>query len=54
MILINFGFLVFGVTDYVDQQLALHYGAVQAGEPRLAAEEKACLKLGEHLAKYVV
>jgi len=53
MILINFGFLVFGVTDYVNQQLTLHYGAVQAGEPQLDVEKKACLKLGEHLAKYV-
>jgi len=33
-ILINYGFLVFGVTDYVDKQLTLHYGAVLVGEPR--------------------
>ncbi len=53
MILINFGFLVFGVTDYVDEQLTLHYGATVAGEPRSAAEKAACLRLGERLAEYL-
>lgn len=50
-ILINYGFLVFGVTDYVDKQLTLHYGTVMAGEPRSVAEQNACLKLGERLAE---
>jgi len=54
MILINFGFLVFGVTDYVDQQLTLHYGAILAGEPHLEPEQNACLRLGEQLSKYLL
>ena len=50
MILINFSFLVFGVTGYVDEQWTLRYGAVQAGEPRQKAEKKACRKLGKCLS----
>ena len=52
-ILINFGFLVFGVPDYVGEKYTLHYGAVVAGEPRKAAEIAACERLGERLARWV-
>ncbi|MCF7802631.1 MAG: flavodoxin domain-containing protein [Candidatus Marinimicrobia bacterium] len=52
-VLMNFGFLVFGVTDYVAQQFTLHYGAVNAGAPRTEKAEKACVKLGEMLAMHV-
>jgi NAD(P)H dehydrogenase (quinone) len=33
-VLINFGFLVFGVTDYASAMHTPHYGAVTAREPR--------------------
>ena len=33
-VLINFGFLVFGVTDYAGKLTTAHYGAVTAREPR--------------------
>jgi NAD(P)H dehydrogenase (quinone) len=52
-VLMNFGFLVFGVTDYVAKQFTLHYGAVLAGEPRNEREVASCRKLGERLAQWV-
>ncbi|MCF7740286.1 MAG: flavodoxin family protein [Candidatus Marinimicrobia bacterium] len=52
-ILINFGFLVFGVTDYVDKNLTLHYGSVVAGEPRSESEKESCRRLGEKLSLWV-
>jgi NAD(P)H dehydrogenase (quinone) len=52
-ILINYGFLVFGVTDYVAPRFTLHYGAVVAGEPRSEGEVASCLRLGERLATWV-
>jgi NAD(P)H dehydrogenase (quinone) len=53
ILLMNFGFLVFGVTDYVDDRMTLHYGAVTAGEPRHESEIKACRRLGKRLAQWV-
>ncbi len=32
-ILLNYGFFVFGITDYVDTKFTLHYGAISAGLP---------------------
>ena len=52
-VLMNFGFLVFGIPDYVADQFTLHYGAVVSGEPRLDREIAACKKLGERLAQWV-
>ena len=52
--LINYGFLVFGLPDYVGKQLTLHYGAVLAGEPRKTEEREACTRLGERLVKWVM
>jgi len=52
VMLMNFGFLVFGVTDYVADKFTLHYGAVVAGEPRLDKEIAACVRLGERLAQW--
>jgi NAD(P)H dehydrogenase (quinone) len=52
-ILINFGFLVFGVTDYVASQFTLHYGAIVAGEPREEREQDACRRLGIRLGEWV-
>jgi NAD(P)H dehydrogenase (quinone) len=51
-VLINFGLLVFGVTDYVGQLSTLHYGAVTAREPRDEDEQAACRKLGARLAEW--
>ena len=52
-ILMNYGFLVFGVTDYVAQGFTLHYGATVAGEPRADRELEACRRLGQRLAEWV-
>jgi NAD(P)H dehydrogenase (quinone) len=52
--LMNFGFLVFGVTDYVGDKFTLHYGAVVAGEPRTKEEIEACRRLGERLAQWTL
>ena len=52
-VLVNFGFLVFGLPDYVGKQLTLHYGAVIAGEPRTEQEREACRRLGKRLALWV-
>ena len=52
-VLINFGFLVFGVTDYVSKLMTLHYGAVTAREPRSEEAQDACRKLGKRLAEWV-
>ena len=52
-VLMNFGFLVFGVTDYAANMLTLHYGAVVAKEPRGAADEAACRLLGQRLTEWV-
>ena len=52
-ILMNFGFLVFGIPDYVGKKLTLHYGAIVAGEPRTSDEINACIRLGEKLAGWI-
>jgi NAD(P)H dehydrogenase (quinone) len=48
-ILMNYGFSVFGVTEYVAERFTLHYGAVAAGEPRSEGERQACRQLGREL-----
>ena len=52
-IMMNFGFLVFGVTDYSGHQFTGHYGAIQAGEPRQEKEIEMCRVLGRRLAEWV-
>jgi len=52
-IMVNYGFLVFGVTDYAGHQFTAHYGAVQAGEPREDKQKEACRRLGKRLAEWV-
>lgn len=52
-ILMNFGFLVFGLTDYVADKFTLHYGATCAGEPREQKEIDACKQLGKRLSQWV-
>jgi NAD(P)H dehydrogenase (quinone) len=51
-VLINFGFLVFGVTDYATKLTTLHYGAVTAREPRSSDAQAACRLLGQRLAEW--
>ena len=51
-LLMNFGFLVFGVTDYVSKLTTLHYGAVAVREPRDDDSANACRKLGKRLAEW--
>jgi NAD(P)H dehydrogenase (quinone) len=52
-IMLNYGFLVFGVPDYSGHQFTAHYGAVQAGEPREDKEIESCRRLGKRLAEWV-
>ena len=52
-VLMNFGFLVFGVTDYAAKMTTAHYGAVVAKEPRSDADQANCELLGKRLAEWV-
>ncbi|MDA3928206.1 MAG: hypothetical protein PF541_04565 [Prolixibacteraceae bacterium] len=52
-LLMNFGMLVFGVTDYVAHQFTTHYGATQAGEPRMQKEIDSCKRIGRRLSEWV-
>ncbi|MCF6312144.1 MAG: flavodoxin family protein [Verrucomicrobiales bacterium] len=52
-VLMNFGFLVFGVTDYSAQMMTAHYGAVAVREPREDAAQANCRLLGQRLAEWV-
>jgi NAD(P)H dehydrogenase (quinone) len=52
-VLMNFGFLTFGVTDYAAKLTTLHYGAVAAREPRTPDIQAACRKLGQRLGEWV-
>lgn len=51
-VLMNFGFLVFGVTDYCAPGMTLHYGAVAARAPREDAIKESCRILGRRLAEW--
>lgn len=51
-VLINFGFLVFGVTDYAGRKMTPHYGAVASKAPREAETQEACRLLGRRLAEW--
>jgi NAD(P)H dehydrogenase (quinone) len=51
-VLMNFGFLVFGVTDYAAKLTTLHYGAVVIREPRTEESQAACRVLGRRLAEW--
>ena len=53
MVLINFGFLVFGVTDYAGKLTTCHYGAVATREPRDGEIQESCRLLGRRLAEWV-
>jgi NAD(P)H dehydrogenase (quinone) len=51
-VLMNFGFLVFGVTDYATKLTTAHYGAVTARAPRSEDAQAACRLLGRRLAEW--
>jgi len=51
-VLMNFGFLVFGVTDYAGKKMTLHYGAVAAKAPREPEIQDSCRLLGRRLAEW--
>ena len=51
-VLMNFGFLVFGVTDYASRDMTLHYGAVSAKSPDDEPARAACRILGSRLAEW--
>jgi NAD(P)H dehydrogenase (quinone) len=51
-VLMNFGILVFGVTDYVAKTTTLHYGAITVREPRTEEEQAACRRIGQRLAEW--
>lgn len=53
IVLMNYGFLVFGVPDYVAPGQTLHYGAICAGRPRNDGEREACRRLGRRLSEWV-
>jgi NAD(P)H dehydrogenase (quinone) len=52
-VLMNYGFLVFGVTDYASKLITAHYGAITAREPRDEGTQAACRLLGKRLAEWV-
>jgi len=52
IILMNFGFLTFGVTDYAAEAFSSHYGAIAAGESNSQEEQAACILLGKRLAQW--
>lgn len=52
-VLMNFGFLVFGVTDYAGKTTTAHYGAIAVREPREPDVQAACRRLGHRLAEWV-
>jgi NAD(P)H dehydrogenase (quinone) len=51
-VLMNFGFLCFGVTDYASKLTTAHYGAITVREPRGEGEQAACRLLGRRLAEW--
>ena len=51
-LLMNFGFLVFGVTDYASRDLTLHYGAVSAKGPADEPAKESCRLLGHRLTAW--
>ncbi len=52
-ILINYGFLIFGLTDYTGVKFSAHYGAITAGPPTANREMEACRRLGLRLSEWV-
>ena len=51
--LMNYGIMAFGVTDYVAPLRTLHYGAALPGAPRTREEKDICIRLGQRLGEFV-
>jgi len=51
-ILINYGFLVFGVTDYAGADFSPHYGAISATNVNGKNERAGCVLLGKRLGEW--
>ena len=51
-VLMNFGFLVFGVTEYAGSKMTGHYGAVACKAPREPEIQESCKLLGRRLAEW--
>ena len=51
-VLMNFGFLVFGVTEYAGKKMTGHYGAVACKAPREPEIQESCKILGRRLAEW--
>ena len=52
-VLLNFGFLTFGVTDYAAKLTTAHYGAVAVRQPRSEEAQANCRLIGRRLAEWV-
>jgi len=50
--LINYGFMVFGLPDYSGPGFTAHYGAISQTAPKEESHRKACTILGARLAEY--
>lgn len=50
-VMLNYGMLVFGVTDYAAPGMTAHYGAVAVGEPD-ERERQMCRILGQKLVRH--
>ncbi len=51
--LLNFGFMVFGVTDYATATHSSHYGAISAAAPEKEDYQQGAVSLGRRLAEWV-
>ena len=51
-LLMNYGFMVFGLPDYAASGVTAHYGSVAVGDPD-QDELKSCRMLGERMVDYV-
>ena len=52
-VLMNFGFTVFGITDYIGFKDTMHYGAAIAKKPRDEMDKMKCRRQGLRLAEFV-
>lgn len=53
VMMMNCGYMCFGITDYIAKKESLHYGAVVAGEPREEFAKESCRRVGRRLAEWV-
>lgn len=53
VLMMNYGMLTFGVTDYVGKRTTLHYGPTSVRQPEAEEDQAACRRLGQRLAQWV-